>query len=331
MFSDCLWVGGEGGMEAAIAERLNIPFRTIPAAGVHGVGLRKLPGNIIKLLKGYLASREILKSFNPHALLFTGGYIAIPMALAAKNYKKVLYIPDIEPGLALKVLSRFADRIAVTNESSRRFFKKQEKITVTGYPIREDLKQWSKEKGLAYFNFCKEKPVLLFMGGSSGAHSINQALLKYLPNLLQNYQVIHLTGHLDWDQIKKQSESYNANYQAFPYLHEMGAALAAADLVISRAGASILGEYPYFGLPAILIPYPYAWRYQKVNADYLVEHGAALLIEDHMIDQELIPGIESIMNNKDIYKKMHLSMKALSKPDAAYSIALMVEQMAEVV
>jgi len=128
---DLLWVGGIGGMEAGLVERKQVPFRAIPAAGVHGVGLKKLPGNLWKLAKGYFASRQILKAFKPDVLLFTGGYVAIPMALAARHKPMALYVPDIEPGLALKVLAYFARRIALTTESSKMYYKNQEKISVT--------------------------------------------------------------------------------------------------------------------------------------------------------------------------------------------------------
>ena len=117
--------------------------------------------------------------------------------------------------------------------------------------------------------------------------SINQALQAILPELLQQAQVLHLSGSLEWALVERSRSGsrlpveLQARYRAYPYLHEeMGAALQAADLVVSRAGASVLGEYPLFGLPAILVPYPYAWRYQQVNAQYLVQHGAAVLLED---------------------------------------------------
>jgi len=327
---DVLWVGGEGGMEASLVERMQIPFLTIPAAGIHGVEIKKIPGNLTRLCKGYRASKKILKQFKPDALLFTGGYIAIPMAMAARARFIVLYVPDIEPGLALKVLAHFADRIAVTTQNSRKFFKNQEKITVTGYPIRQELKQWNKESGRAYFNLEPDLPVLLFMGGSSGARSINMALLSILPELVNDYQVIHITGFLDWEIVQKETENIGPRYLGFPYLHEIGAALAAADLVISRAGASVLGEYPEFELPAILVPYPYAWRYQKKNADYLVENQAAMLIEDNAMSEKLLPTIKKIMDDKDLLEHMRHAMAALARPEAADNIAALVHDLVEV-
>jgi UDP-N-acetylglucosamine--N-acetylmuramyl-(pentapeptide) pyrophosphoryl-undecaprenol N-acetylglucosamine transferase len=250
------------------------------------------------------------------------------MALAGKKRQSLLYVPDIEPGLALKVLARYSDRIAITSEESRKFFKHQEKLTVSGYPIREELKKWNKADGLAYFKFDPNLKTVLFMGGSSGARSINNAVVNIAGKLIERYQVIHLTGHLDWDSLRHQTDELGPRYQAFPYLHEMGAALAAADLVVSRAGASVLGEYAHFGLPAILVPYPYAWQYQKVNADYLVERGAAVLLEDEKLEKELYSTVTTLLEDPKRLAQMSQAMAALAQPAAAEKIAELLLEMA---
>jgi len=320
-----LWVGGRGGLEEALVTRINTPFTTIPAAGVHGVGLRKLPGNILELIKGFLTSRQILKQFNPNLLFFTGGYLAFPMAVAAMGRPSVLYVPDIEPGMALKALARFADRIALTTDTSRDYFPNPAKLTVTGYPIRPGLREWNRERALDYFGFDPHLPTLTVAGGSKGARSINNALMKILPKLLEQMQVIHLAGHLDWKEIDANAQTLSPiqakRYQAFPYLHEMGAALAAADLIVSRAGASVLGEYPLFGLPAILVPYPYAWRYQQVNASYLAERGAAVILRDEDLQTDLYDRIHSLIADPAHLSSMSQAMASLSTPDAAQKIA----------
>ncbi len=326
-----LWVGGRGGMEEALVTRNKIPFTTIPAAGVHGVGLRKLPGNIWELIKGVVSSRRILKQFNPDLLFFTGGFIAFPMAVAALRRPSLLYVPDIEPGLALKVLARFANRIALTSETSTTYFPNPSKLTVTGYPVRPGLKGWDKQKALAYFDFDPNLPTITVAGGSKGARSINTALMNNLPGLLEHMQVIHLAGHLEWEKIEAQAQKLSSGqakrYQAFPYLHEMGAALAAPDLIVSRAGASILGEYPLFGLPAILVPYPHAWRYQQVNADFLAEHGAAVILRDEDLDHALFNQIHSLLADRSRLARMSQAMASLAKPDAAEKIAALMREM----
>ena len=127
---EILWVGGESGMEAELVKRAGLPFASIPAGGLHGVGLRVLPRSLARLARGLFASRKILNDFRPDVLFFTGGYVAGPMAVAGRHVPTLLYVPDIEPGLALKSLARLADRIAVSAEDSARYFHR--KVIVTG-------------------------------------------------------------------------------------------------------------------------------------------------------------------------------------------------------
>ncbi len=321
---EILWVGGESGMEAELVKRARLPYTSIPAAGLHGVGLRALPHNLTQLARGVLAAHKILRDFRPDVLFFTGGYVAGPMAFAGLRIPTLLYVPDIEPGLALKTLARFADRIAVSAEDSQKYFAR--KVVVTGYPLRTDLKTWNKRSGRAVFKLDNSLPVLLVVGGSKGARSINQAVVSQLPALLEITQVVHITGQLDWEAV----EAARANltlpqrkrYKAFPYLHEeMGAALASADLVLARAGASALGEFTFLGLPAILVPYPHAWRYQKVNADYLAQHDAAIIINDELLKGELLRVVTDLLKNPSKRQAMQTAMRSLVRPQAAQAIA----------
>ena len=192
-----LWVGGIGGMEADLVKRAGIPFAAIPAAGVHGVGLRSLPNNLWQLGRGVLESRRVLRDFQPDALLFTGGYVGVPMALAGVQFQALAYVPDIEPGLALKALSRLADRIAVTADESRAHFRFSRRVVTTGYPTRPDLQAWDTAAARQKLGLTENLPTVLIFGGSKGARSINQAAFGLLPQLLQQAQVIHLTGQLD--------------------------------------------------------------------------------------------------------------------------------------
>jgi UDP-N-acetylglucosamine--N-acetylmuramyl-(pentapeptide) pyrophosphoryl-undecaprenol N-acetylglucosamine transferase len=319
---EVLWVGGEGGMEAQLLERAKVPFTTIPAAGIHGVSVKTLPGNIVRLTRGFFAARRILKEFKPDVLFFTGGYLAVPMALAGLHVPTMLFVPDIEPALALKTLARFADKIAVTAEDSFRYFKHPERLVLTGYPTRSDLNKWTRLDARHTLNIMDDAPVLLIFGGSKGARSINNVVIDKLPFLLEKVQVIHITGEMDWQVIRTRAKELTklqvARYHAFPYLHEeMGAALAAADLALSRAGASTLGEFPLFGLPAILVPYPYAWRYQKGNAKALVQSGAAVMIENDKLSDQLLPIVEELLSQPQKLASMRAAMHRLSHPEAA--------------
>jgi UDP-N-acetylglucosamine:LPS N-acetylglucosamine transferase len=331
-------------MEADLVTRAGIPFTAIPAAGIHGVGIRALPGNLVQLQRGVLASRRILGEFEPEVLLFTGGYVAVPVGLAAwlsrpgkKRARSVLYVPDIEPGWALKALAQIADHIAITTEDTRAFLPARTPATVTGYPIRPGLRVWEADQARQVLGLEPGLPVLLVSGGSRGARPINRALLEALPVLLEELQVVHLSGRLDWEAVESAWRERAAQlpdrlacrYHLYPYLHEeMGAAMSAADLALSRAGASSLGEYPHFGLPAVLVPYPYAWRYQKVNAMYLVERNAAVLLEDADLSSRLLPLVSELMRNRQRLQQMRQAMRSLARPLAAEEIAGIVKKLA---
>lgn len=328
-----LWVGGMGGMEADLVQHAGVAYEAIPAAGVHGVGLRTLPGNISQLARGVFASRRILKRFKPDVLLFTGGYVAAPMAVAGARIPSLLFVPDIEPGLALKFISRTSRVIAVTAEESRKYFSTN-KVLVTGYPVRDDLKRWTKVEARKILGLHATKPTLLVFGGSKGARSINRAVAANLNALMElGIQLVHISGELDFAEAsaagKNLSADHQSHYHLYPYLHEeMGAALASADLVVSRAGASALGEYPAFGLPAVLVPYPYAWRYQKVNADYLASQGAALILPDEKLTSDLLTTVHTLLANPSRLAQMGAAMSHLAKPNAAAEIGQLLRNLA---
>jgi UDP-N-acetylglucosamine--N-acetylmuramyl-(pentapeptide) pyrophosphoryl-undecaprenol N-acetylglucosamine transferase len=310
-------------MEADLVKRAGLPYRSIPAAGVHGVSLRSLPRNLLELARGVVASRRVLRSFRPDVLFFTGGYLAVPMAFAGQRFPNLLYVPDIEPGLALKALARFANRIAVTAPDSQHYFTKS--VIVTGYPLRPELSSWERAKARIALGLSTRKPTLLIFGGSKGARSLNKAVLANLSALLELAEIVHISGQLDWDEVEEAEAGLKAKqkrrYHTFPYLHEMGKALAAADLVVSRSGASSLGEFPFFGIPAVLVPYPHAWRYQKVNASYLAQNGAAVILDDSRLQVELLDTIKVLLDNPGKRESMQIAMRNLSKPDAAQAIA----------
>ena len=327
---ETLWIGSEGGMENDLIPRLGIPFKAISAAGIHGVGLTKLPGNVRKLNMGYKQARQIIQTFQPDVFFSTGGYLSVPVARAARNIPSVIFIPDIEPGLALKTLARKADTVLASTAESKEYLERKN-IIACGYPLRKEVTQWTKKSGRKQLELNDALPVILIFGGSKGALSINRALYPLLPNLLQKYQIIHISGSANWEetqQIMQNLPSHlTSQYHAFPYLHEtMGAALASADLVVCRAGASTLGELPYFNLPAILIPYPYAWRYQKTNADYLVKNGGAVLLKDEELSTELEPLLTQLLEDPKRLSDMRQAMNELAAPQAAERIAEIILQ-----
>ena len=330
---ELLWIGGKGGIEVDLLVREKVPFTTIPAAGLHGVGLRALPGNLWQIFKGFFAARKVIKEFQPQVMFFTGGYLAVPVALAGRVFssrgtrpRTLLYVPDIEPGLALRTLARLSDQIALTVEESMNYFTFPSNLRVTGYTTRRNLQTWGLEEARQVFRLISTIPTLLVFGGSKGARSINHALLDILPDLLVDYQVIHISGHLDWSVVEavktRLPDEQKSRYHAYPYLHEeMGAAMRVSDLVVSRAGASVLGEFPLFGLPAILVPYPHAWRYQEVNARFLEGRGAAVVLQDVDLSSHLNTTVRTLMNDPARRDGMHRAMLSLAAPNAAESVA----------
>lgn len=324
--SPILWLGSRDGMEADLVPRAGLPFRAIHAAGVHGVGWRRLPGNALRLARGFFESFGIVREFRPAALLVTGGFLAAPAALACwlSGVPVVIYVPDLEPGLALKAVSGLAAKVCVTAEPACRYFDPR-RVVVTGYPVRPELTQATRPQAVAHFGLDPKRKTILVTGGSRGARSLNRATFAALTEWLQEYQVIHLSGKLDWAEAEAAraglTPGERAHYHALPFLHEMGLALAAADIVVSRAGASTLGEYPLFGLPAVLVPYPYAWRYQKVNADYLVERGAAVRINDEDLSTQLAPTVQALLADEARLNAMRAAARSAARPDAARRIA----------
>jgi UDP-N-acetylglucosamine--N-acetylmuramyl-(pentapeptide) pyrophosphoryl-undecaprenol N-acetylglucosamine transferase len=272
------WIGSAGGLERELVTREGIAFDAIQAGPVVGVGLRGLAG-MLKLAVGMVQALGIVRRWKPDVLFVTGGYTAIPVAVACwlARVPILVYLPDVEPGAAVKTVGRLARVIAVTVEDSRAYFPNRS-VVVTGYPVRrpvaEEARPARRAEAQQHFGLSGSRQTILVFGGSRGARSINLAVLDALDDLLAEYQLVHVSGELDWPAVLARRaalpDERRVHYHVYPYLHDdMGLAFAAADLAVCRAGASSLGELPMFGLGAILVPYPYAWRYQKVNADYL--------------------------------------------------------------
>jgi UDP-N-acetylglucosamine--N-acetylmuramyl-(pentapeptide) pyrophosphoryl-undecaprenol N-acetylglucosamine transferase len=312
-------------MEADLVTRAGLPFKALHGGGVHGVGWR-LPINALNLVRGFFEAVGLVRAYQPNALLVTGGFVTTPAALAAwmGRVPILVYLPDIEPGLAVRFMARLARRIAVTTPDSQKYFDAR-KVVVTGYPTRPELAQATREAAVRHFGLDPTRRTLLVTGGSRGARSLNRAVFAALPDWLKDFQVIHLSGQLDWAEAGQAREALapelRPRYHAFPYLHEMGPALAAADLVVSRAGASALGEYPLFGLPAILVPYPHAWRYQKVNADFLAARGAAERLDDADLPARLASEVRRLLADESRLARMRAAARAVATPGAAGRIA----------
>lgn len=331
--ADILWIGTKGEMEETLVPRAGLRLETIPAGPIVGVPLGTRARNAARMARGYRAASGLIRRFRPAAMFMTGGYVAAPVALAARRrgVPIVVYLPDVEPGSTIRAVMPLARRVACTTDGSRAFVP-EEKMVVTGYPVRPEMRAaraLSREQALARFDLTPGRPTLFVFGGSRGARAINRALMGILPALLDDTQVIHISGTLTWPEVEANAATLPAEQRAFyrpcPYLHEeMGAAFRAADLVVARAGASMLGECPAFGLPAVLVPLTFAWRYQKVNADYLTERGAAVQLTDETLAATLLPTVRGLLFDSERRSRMAAAAAVLDRPDAATDLARLI-------
>jgi UDP-N-acetylglucosamine--N-acetylmuramyl-(pentapeptide) pyrophosphoryl-undecaprenol N-acetylglucosamine transferase len=284
------------------------------------------------LRKGYQHSIRLIQTYQPDVLFVTGGYVCVPVTLAASraNLPVLIYLPDIEPGLAIKFLARYARRVAVSVMESKQFFRPNQTV-VTGYPVRSELVASaddlsSRTNARRQLGFLDELPLLLIFGGSRGARSINRAVAGEIQDYLAVGQLLHITGPLDFDSVQARwaelPAQLQARYQVKSYLHdEMVTALLAADLVVSRAGASVLGEFPVAGLPAVLVPYPYAGAHQALNANYLARHGAAEVINDADLARDLKNTVIRLLTNPEKLQIMRTACQRIAVPEAADRLA----------
>ncbi len=316
-------------MERGLAAKSGIAFagyKEVLAGPIHGVNPLRMLTSALKLAFGSLQALSVLNGIRPQAILLTGGWANLPVAFAARllQIPIVIFLPDIEPGLTIKALQPFSSRVAITFEPSARFFPSGKSV-VTGYPLQGNRLCAERSDGQRRFNLDPKRKTLLVFGGSRGARNINIALSQNLQPLLDaGFQIIHITGEIDREANQERVGDLSAHprYHAFDYLHaEMGLAFAAADLAVCRAGASVLAELPLFGLPAILVPYPYAWRYQKVNADYLVERGAAIRRNDEDLPETLFATVDALLGDEARLEAMRRRSRALAHADGAARLA----------
>ncbi len=332
-----LWVGTKGEMEQTLVPKAGIRLETIVGGAIAGVPLHRKVINGSKLLASVVKARRLVRQFRPDVMFMTGGYMAFPFTLACRwlGVPITIYLPDVEPGQSIQFSLRYAEKVAATTDGSAAYVP-ADKLVITGYPVRPELRaaaELSREAALATFQLQPDRPTLMVFGGSRGAQAINRALIKILPTLLETVQIIHISGVFTWPEVEASAKTLppalRAFYRPYPYLHkEMGHAFRAADLVVARAGASMMGESPAFGLPSILVPLAWAWRYQKVNADYLTERGTAVQLTDDTLEEKLLPTIQNLLANPDTLDQMSHAARALDIPNGAENLAAMITSVA---
>ena len=327
------YLGTRGRAEESLALRAGLSFTAVSAGAVQGRSPLGLLQSGFSILRGMAQAWAALGHPRPGAILATGGYVSVPVVLAGwlRGIPTLLYLPDVEPGLAVRFLSRVATKVAVTTSSPSPSLPPNKSV-VTGYPVRPGFDQGDQAAAQQRFSLDPASKTLLVWGGSQGAHSINQEIARHLPRLLELCQVVHICGEGDasWltDQRDRLVERLRDRYHLYPYLYDGVADLmAAADLAVSRAGASVLGEFTVAGLPSVLVPYPYAGAHQRHNAAYLAEAGAAIMLPEAQLS-ELVPFVIDLLKDEARLESMARRAKALARPEAASKMAELLVGMA---
>lgn len=281
-----------------------------------------------EVLKDFILSFSILRRFRPDIAVGFGGYVSFPILAMARlmGISTIIHEQNLVPGLANKILSNIADRVAVSFKETRTFFIRKSRIEETGNPIRVNLVRLTKDKALKIFDLEEGKFTILVMGGSQGAHFINDVILEMLKGMSeqqrQYFQFIHLSGLKDFEYVKSGYNALGVKSRVFSFCDRMSEVYSASDLVISRAGATSIAEITFFGLPAILIPYPNMKVHQIDNARFLEEKGAAIVIEQTNLSSSYFK--EHILNLvRDRHRLRLISENAskLAVPDAAHRLA----------
>lgn len=337
--SEILFVGNNGGLEAEI-----IPREGYKLATIHSQGLpRKVSLEVLKSIFltgiGVWEARKVINSFQPEIVIGTGGYVSGPVMLVAalQGKKTIIHEQNAYPGLTNRLLARLVDKVALSNQAAKNYFNSTDKLVWTGNPIRPEIIKAERKKSCQELGLDFNRKIILAFGGSRGAKSINQAM-EEVYNLAQKnskIQVLHITGKNDFARVKEVavklgiSELEKGNVIIKPYLYNMAAGLAAADLVISRAGATGLAEITAKGVPAILIPYPYAAEnHQEYNARSLEKKGAAeVILDKELTGDKLVKKVKKIISSQNKLAKMAQASKELGKPEAAENILELVEEL----
>lgn len=321
--SEILFVGANNKMEMQKVPQSGYPIKGLWIAGIQ----RKFTFDNalfpIKLLDSLLKSRTIIRHFKPDVVIGTGGFASGPLLRVAgiAGIPTVLQEQNSFPGITNKWLSKKASKICVAYENLESFFPKN-KIVLTGNPVRQDLADFKQKRqaGLEFFKLDESKKTVLVLGGSLGARRINQLIAKELINFsAQNVQLIWQCGKLYHDEYAHFND--NENVQVLPFIERMDLAYAAADVIISRAGASSVSELCLVAKPTLFIPSPnVAEDHQTKNANAIVNKNGALLLKESELDTQFTATINSLLNDEALQKNLSDNMLKLAKPNATKDI-----------
>ena len=334
ILSAALWIGSDDGIERQAADDNGIRFVAIPTGKLRRyLSLRNLT-DAARIPLGLAAARRTLRSYHPHVVFSTGGYVSVPTVIGAWGIAPVLtHEQTAVLGLATRINVRFADVLAISHSPSEREARRlHNNVIVTGNPVRNGLQGGDRERGRSSLGFASKLPIIYVTGGARGASPINQRVAAMLPGLLEQTQVIHQTGSASAnDDARKLSKLRSSlpntlqnRYRIFEYIADVLPDIyAAADLVIGRAGAGTIAELAFVGKPSILIPLPGAGGdEQLMNARVLGEIDAAVVIaQKEATPTRLRSEITLLLADPERLTRMANSAKSAARPDAAARLA----------
>ncbi len=321
---DVMFVGTRNKIEARVVPQLGYKFHAIWIAGLS----RKFRwSNLllpIKIVVSIFQSLMILLAYRPRVVVGTGGYVSGPVCVAALMTRTpiVLQEQNSYPGVMTRMFAPFAREVHIAFESSEKYFRLRRNLFLTGSPVRKMSRQ-SREEGLRYFGLSTERQTLLITGGSLGAVRLNSAVLEVVDELIgRNYQLIWQTGSADFERVRGSQQRHPGKIGIERFIDKIEFAYSAADIAVCRGGATTIAELIYFGLPSIIIPYPYAAaNHQVENARALVENGAAIMVQESEIEQKFRKELFLLVDNPPRLREMRERIKRLSRQDASEVIA----------
>lgn len=323
--TEFLFVGAKGKMEMEKVPQAGYKIRGLDIAGYERSSLIKNIWLPFKLIKSFLQVRNIFKSFKPDAAIGVGGYSSFPVlkSAQAKGIKTFIHESNSFAGRSNIMLGKKATKIFVASEGMDKFFPAN-KIVITGNPVRKSISESkvSKEEALQFFGLEKDKATVLIVGGSLGARSINEVISQHILEFNSlDLQLIWQTGKATSAAYLQRAKALS-NVYANDFINEMDKAYAAADIVVSRAGAMAVAELCVAKKPVIFVPFPHAAEdHQTSNAKYLVERDAALMVKDEMASARLFGEITSLAKDEVKQEKLSNNIAAFAVKDADKKIA----------
>jgi len=326
--AELLLIGARRGPDGARLAKQQWPYRLISARALpYGRPLQRL-ANLVWLAWAQLEALAILRRFRPHVLVATGGYVAAGVAPAARLLRipAVLHESNAVGGRTTQLLAAHAAAITVGFEQAMDVFPR-EKTHFTGQPVRSDILGPTREAGRRMFELSADADTLLVTGGSYGARSVNEATVAALPELLSNgaVQILHIAGEADYSRTDESVSRLgidSSRYRLVSYSEHMGHALAAADLIVCRAGANTMAEVAARRVPAIVVPYPHAAAHQEANTRPFVEAGAAVMVADAELSADKLALLaRRLLKDRPTRRRMADAAAGLARPDAADAVA----------